>query len=409
MRVLVLSSTFPSAMQPNLGVFVRERMRRVAERCEVVVVAPVPWFPFNGMIRGARWDAVPAVERQYGLAVYHPRFLSIPRYLKWLDGFLYACSLVPFLRRLRKEFPFDLIDAHFAYPDGLAARVLGKIFRRPVMITVRGSIVRLSRSWPHRLQMQWALGGAAGVVTVSQSLKQLAMRLGLAEWRIRVISNGVDSRVFQPRDRALARRACGLAGDRRVVLTVGGIYEDKGQHLVLEALPQILARHPAFLYVMIGEMRRDRYRARLDALIERHGLQRHVLFAGGRPHQELAHWYAASDLFCLATRSEGWANVLLEALACGVPVVSTDVGGNPEIVGDERLGLLVPYGDRAALTAAILRALGTEWDRSAMAAYARRHSWDRVADDVTDEMSRVLSLDTGTLPSVATAATPSRR
>ena len=131
MRVLVLSSVFPNFKQPTLGVFVRERMKRVAKECDVVVVAPVPWFPFTSFLR-RQWTGIPPVEEQEGLRVLHPRFLSVPGVLKWLDGVLYAVSLLLFLLRLRKRFAFDLIDAHFAYPDGMAAVLLGRVFRCPV-------------------------------------------------------------------------------------------------------------------------------------------------------------------------------------------------------------------------------------------------------------------------------------
>jgi hypothetical protein len=112
--VLVLSFTFPNAKQPALGVFVRERIRRIAAQCEVVVAAPVPWFPFNRLIRGEQWAEIAPVERHEGLEVRHPRFFCIPRYLKWLDGVLYAVSLTPFVWRLRRSFPFDVIDTTFA-------------------------------------------------------------------------------------------------------------------------------------------------------------------------------------------------------------------------------------------------------------------------------------------------------
>jgi teichuronic acid biosynthesis glycosyltransferase TuaC len=386
MRALVLSSVFPNAVQPTLGVFVQERLRRVAERCDVRVVAPVTWFPLNGLIRGRHLDAIPATESQHGLEVLHPRFFCVPRYLKWLDAATYAASLLPMLRRLRERFAFDLIDAHFAYPDGAAAVMLGKALRVPVMITLRGSIVRLSRYPLHRPQLQWALRGASRIVSVSESLKRVAVGLGIEPSRIRVIPNGVDATRFAPVDRASARRACGLPEDRTILLAVGGIYEGKGHHLVVEALASLVRRHPDLLYVMVGrEQAGDRYRGELERVIAARGLTRHVLFAGARLHDELPAWYAAADLFCLATRSEGWANVLLESLACGVPVVTTDVGGNAEIVRGGQDGILVPHGQPEALVRAIDAALQRDWDRSELVRHARGHHWDRVADAVVEE------------------------
>lgn len=375
MRVLVLSSTFPNLSQPTRGVFVRERIRRLARRCDVVVVAPIPWFPLNRLLRSDR-AGVARAEDQDGLRVYHPRFFSLPRYGKFLDGFFYALSLVPFLVGLRRHFAFEIIDAHFAFPDGLAATLLGRVFRCPVVVTLRGSIVRLSRYRLHRPQLRWVLARADRVTAVSESLAQVASQLGLPHARVRVIPNGVDGSTFVPLERTPARGLIGLADDRRVLLTVAGVYEGKGQHTVIEALPSVLAHHRNVVYVMVGSPRPgDSYRRRLEEMIGRLGLRDHVYFAGPRPHAELPRWFSAAAVTVLATRSEGWPNVLLESLACGTPVVATRVGGTPEIVRDGQDGFLVPYGDGPALAQALRAALGADWNRSALAQRARTFDW----------------------------------
>jgi glycosyltransferase involved in cell wall biosynthesis len=298
------------------------------------------------------------------------------------------------MARLRQEFPFDLIDAHFAYPDGLAAVLLGKLFRVPVMITLRGSIVRLSQYPIHRPQLRWTLRHAAGIAAVSQSLRQEAVTLGIRKDRIHVIPNGVDTDRFFPRDRQSARVACGLPSDRMVLLSVGGITEGKGQHLVMDAMSQLVASYPDLLYVMVGAERRgDPFRRCLERRIAAHKLQDHVYLAGQRPHTELPAWYASADLFCLATRSEGWANVLLESLACGIPVVTTNVGGNPEIIRENRDGILVIPGDSRRLATAIETALQRGWDREGMVAYARNHCWERAAEEVLKMFCSLLSQD----------------
>lgn len=391
MRVLVLSSVFPNSRRPTLGVFVRERTRRLAQRCDVRIVAPIPWFPLNDLVRGGHWSGIPRHEDQGGLRVCHPRVFSIPRYLKPLDAMLYASSLVPSLRRLRREFPFQMIDAHFVYPDGVAAVLLGKVFRVPVVITLRGSIVRLANYALHRPQLRWALDRADRVLAVSESLKTVAVSLGIPDRKIRVVPNGVDTDRFRPGDRLAARAACGLPANRTILLGVGGISESKGHHLVVDALAELVRRDPRLLYVMVGgEPPGDGYRRALERAIDARGLREHVRFAGIRPHDELPRWYAAADLFCLATRSEGWANVLLEAIATGLPVVTTHVGGNAEIVREDRDGLLVPFGDHRALVTAIERALGLAWDRSDMVAYASRHGWDRAAATVFEELTHLV-------------------
>jgi len=394
MRVLVLSSTFPNTQQPTRGIFVRHRIRGLAKRCDLVVVAPVPWFPLNRWLRAER-DAVPVFEDQQGLRVYHPRFFSLPRYGKFLDGALYFLSLIRFVARLRRTFPFEVIDAHFAFPDGLAATLLARFFNCPVVITLRGSIVRLSGYRFHRPQLRWALSRADRVTAVSQSLKGVAVGLGIPADRVRVIPNGVDSTAFSPMAQREARLLCGLPESATVLLTVAGIYEGKGQHTVVDLLPSLMARFPKAIYVMIGAPRPgETYQRRLQASVRRLGLDRQVLFVGPRPHTELRQWFSAADVSVLATQSEGWPNVLLESMACGTPVVATRVGGAPEIVRNGEDGFLVPYGDPIALCDALLLALDRSWDRSALVRRSQHFDWNESVEGALEELNAALKRPT---------------
>jgi glycosyltransferase involved in cell wall biosynthesis len=356
------------------------------------VVAPVPWFPMNRLIRGDRWSGIPALETPPGLPpIRHPRFFCIPRHFKHLDGLLYAMSLLPVLVRLRRRFPFEVIDAQFDYPDGVGGVLLAKMLRCPVVVTLRGSLVRLAGYPLHRFQLRWALRAADRVVSVSQSLKDTAVAIGVRSDRIRVVSNGVDTERFFPMSRAESREALRLPADRCIILSIGGLNEGKGHHHVIEALPAILRRHPDLLYVIVGGGQPgNTYRPVLERMVRDASLESHVLLAGERTHDEIPRWIGAADLFCLATRSEGWSNVLLEALACGRPVVSTQVGGNAEIVTGDHLGLLVPYGDRTALERALLDGLHRRWEPETLAGHARRHSWDVTADQVLEELTRLV-------------------
>ena len=387
MRVLVLSSTFPSATEPNRGIFIFERIRRLARRCEVVVVSPVPWFPGNRWIRGAK-TMLPAIETIGGLTVYHPRILSIPRYGKFMDATLYALSLLPFLARLRRSFPFDVVDSHFEYPDAVAGTLLAKIFRRPASVTLRGKLIRAAGYRLHRPQLRWMLERADRVIAVSAYLRREAEKLGIPADRVRVIRNGVDADRFGPMDRAEARRLCGLPVDRPVLLTVGGLESHKGQHTVVDALPALLRHQPDLVYAMVGGSRvGDPFAEELEATVARLGLSDHVRFVGPRPHAELRQWFGAADLFVLLTKSEGWPNVVLESLACGTPVVATRVGGVPEIVREGQDGLLVPYQDVPAFQDAVLKGLAADWDREAIVRYAHSLDWDEVVEAVFGELT----------------------
>lgn len=381
--LVVFSSLFPSAARPGAGLFIRERMFRVAQQRPLAVVSPQPWFPGQALIRGLRpgyRPQAPALEIQQGIRVYHPRFLALPGLLRRFDGLSMAlCSFV-LLRRLRRQ-GARLIDAHFAYPDGEAAIRLGRFLDLPVTITLRGTEVPHSRNPALRPRLARALKAAARVFAVSDSLRRLALDLGVAAEKTEVVGNGVDTARFHPVDRAAARRRYRLPADAQLLISVGALVERKGMHRVIDSLPALLERHPNLHYLVVGGSSPEGdMRAELEAQAARLGLAGRVHFLGAVPPDELKGPLSASDVFVLATRNEGWANVFLEAMACGLPVVTTAVGGNAEVVCREELGRVVPFGDAAALQQALHAALDTDWDRAAIVEHARANRWDgRVA------------------------------
>jgi glycosyltransferase involved in cell wall biosynthesis len=382
-RVLVLSSVYPNASQPAFGTFVRQRVRAAARHCAVEVVAPVPWFPFNRIIRGSERSDVPHEEVDGGLRVHHPRVLSLPAVGKSLDAFFYFLSILVFVRRLRRRFAFDVIDAHFTYPDGVAAVLLGKALGCPVMLTVRGNEVVWQEFRLHRWQMQFALR-RAHVVAVSNPMCDLALRLGAR--KVRVIANGIDAKLFFHRDQDAAREALDLPRGRPIVVSVGGFVADKGHELVVELLPKLRQTQPSVLYVAVGNPGGGESRLhQVRESVQRHGLEDCVRLIVARPHEEIGMWLAAADVFCLATRREGCPNAILEALACGLPVVTTDIPANREIIREGENGFLVPYFDGAAFRAALERALERDWDRAAISATMTR-TWEDVGAQAAVEL-----------------------
>jgi teichuronic acid biosynthesis glycosyltransferase TuaC len=382
-ELVVFSSLFPSGVRPGAGLFIRERMFRVAQHRPLVVVSPQPWFPGQSLIRllrpGYRPQA-PALEIQQGIRVYHPRFLSIPGMLRQFDGWSMALGSFLLLKRLKAE-GARLIDAHFAYPDGEAATRLGHWLDLPVAITLRGTEVPHSKNPALRPRLARTLKAAAHVFSVSDSLRRLAVELGAAKEKAEVVGNGVDTERFHPVDRTAARSKYGIPENAQVLVSVGALVERKGMHRVIDCLPQLIKHHPNLRYLIVGGGSPEGdNRAELTAQVARLGLAGHVHFLGALPPDELKWPLSASDVFVLATRNEGWANVFLEAMACGLPVVTTDVGGNAEVVCRDELGGVVPYGDAAALQQALDAALDKDWDRAAILDYARANQWDtRVA------------------------------
>lgn len=382
-RIVVYSSLFPNAAQPNAGLFIRERMFRVGRRLPLVVVSPKPWFPGQALIRRFRphYRPMPArSEVQDGITVLFPRFLALPGLLRGLDSLFMALGSFLTLRRLKRQ-GYNLIDAHFAYPDGHAAVRLGRWLGLPVTVTLRGTEVPHSRNPALRPKLQAVFRGAAKVIAVSDSLRQLALSLGLPADKAVVVGNGVDTDKFQPVDRQAARRRFNLPAGAKCLITVGALVERKGFHRVIDCLPELISRHPELHYLIVGGASPEGdLSAELRAQVARLDLADRVHFLGPVPPEELKWPLSAADVFVLATRNEGWANVILEAMAVGLPVVATDVGGNREVVATADLGTIVPFDDHARLVEALDAALRRPWDHAAILAYARDNDWEgRVA------------------------------
>ena len=390
MKVLVLTTVFPNCKQPTLGTFVRERMFRVAKECELKVVAPVPWFPFAGYLKPNYRPIVPRNEIQQGIEVYHPRFFSVPGVLKCLDGFFFFLSLLSPLRRIRDDFDFDIIDAHFAYPEGLGAVLLARFFDRPVTITLRGTIVPLSKYLLRRVQIIYALRKATKVFSVSNSLKEKAVSLGIESSKILPIPNGVDTEKFFPMPKDEARHELGLPFDRKIIISVGGLVKRKGFHRVLAVLPEVTEKYKEILYVIVGgpTVEGD-FGPELKKQVKELHLDGHVRFTCPLPHDQVRIWLNAADIFCLATSNEGWANVFFEAMACGKPVVATKVGGNKEVIKSRDYGILVDLDDQKQLKDAIIEALEKKWDHGKIIEYASENNWENVARKVLQEFKKI--------------------
>lgn len=388
-HVVVFSTLFPNAAAPHAGLFIRERMFRVAQWLPLTVVAPVPWFPFQFLVRRWRPNFRPSVqhrEQQSGIDVLHCRFLSFPGIFKRLDGVLLALGSLPTLWRLKRKGRLDVIDAHFGYPDGHAATLLGRWLGVPVTVTLRGTEVRHAATPAIAPRLRRALGRAERIFSVSTSLSELALGLGVAPDKVRVVGNGVDTARFYPLPQSQARAALRIPADAKVLISVGGLTERKGFHRVIELLPELRERFPGLIYLVVGGASAEGdWRARLERMACERGVASIVRFLGVVEPDALRLPLSAADVFVLATRNEGWANVFLEAMACGVPVVTTDVGGNREVVCRPELGTIVPFGDRAALLVALSAALGRRWDHEALVAYARDNEWSKRVAELVEE------------------------
>jgi glycosyltransferase involved in cell wall biosynthesis len=337
MKLLFVSNLFPNAAEPVRGVFNAQQVAALSKLCEVTVVAPT--------------SQIMPDENRTGVKVIHPKFFHVPVLSRPFNGRLFARTIEPVIRNER----FDIALASWAYPDAHGVMLVAEKLKFPFATTVLGSDVNVFFENPTRKQQILRALRASRVVFAKS--KALQARL-VAEGIESVIDyNGIDREKFQPRDRAEACRQLGIDPKLRRVLYVGNLLPVKG--------PTVLAR--------AAEQVKDIEVVFVGSGLEKIATGRSI---GARPHEEIPLWMNASDVLCLPSLNEGLPNVALEAMACGLPVVASRVGGVPEIVREGVNGFLVPPSDSKALAEALRRALDTKWDHEAIRASVSQFDWD---------------------------------
>ena len=367
MRVLTFTTLFPNVANPNHGIFVENRLRHLLRTgaVESTVLAPVAWLP-------GRHRPVPSEETRGGLRVLHPRWTPIPAIgMSVSPWILYAYAERALSRLVRNGCTFDLIDAHYFYPDGIAAVWLGRRFGLPVVVTARGSDVT---QFPHyavpRRLIRDAARQSGAVITVSAGLRDALIGLGVAPDKITVLRNGVDLDVFKPMNRMECRRAFDAEG--RLLVSVGSLIERKGHHRTIAALAHL----PDWHLLIAGE---GPERSRLTSLAHSLGVASRVTLLGSLPHARLPVLYNAADLSMLSSSREGWANVLLESMACGTPVIASPITGNPEVVQSPAAGRIAEENSPAGLAKAVRDWEATQPDRRLTRSYAERFGWEETS------------------------------
>lgn len=375
MKLLTFTSLYPNAENPSHGVFVENRLVHLVGngRVSSLVIAPVPWFPFRHP-RFGRYGAfarVPGFEQRRGIEIRHPRFLAIPGLGGLTAPFAMALAARAALsKRIAAGERFDAIDAHYFFPDGVAAALLGQWFGLPVVITARGSDINVIARGPLAGRMiRWAAGTAVSVIAVSRALRQAIIDLGVEASKVVVLRNGIDTDRFSPLDRPAARRALGLAPEAPAIVSVGRLVALKGHDLVIDAM----LRLPGVHLLIAGD---GPERIALEARARRLGIAGRVHFLGQVRHDDLPGVYSAADALVLASSNEGWPNVLLEAMACGTPVVATDVGGCSEVVTAPEAGTIVRERSADAIATALKGLFANPPDRAATRRHAERYGWD---------------------------------
>lgn len=382
-RVLSLSTVFPNPSEENLGLFVRARLLHMSALLPIRVVAPVASVDYAAR----RWGTagIPRSRVDESLQVYHPRWFYPPR-AGVATAFFLAARLLPLLRRIRREYPFTVIDSHFGHPEGIAACLLSGWLGVPFTITLRGNETMHARSAGRHRGLRWAFARAAAVITVSEDLRRFAVTMGAEERRTRTVPNGIDGRVFYPRPYRETRARLGFS-EAPAIVSAGYLIERKGHHRVIRSLAELRRQgSQAELWIVGGGGREGHFEEKIRAEVKEHGLEAAVHFTGVVKPPVLAEYMSAADVFCLASSREGWPNVVNEALACGAPAVASNVGGVTDMIPRADYGMVVPAGDQAALTAALGAALGRSWNREEIAAWGGSRSWGRVAAEAAETL-----------------------
>ena len=376
-RLLFVSNLFPDAAEPYRGLDNATVLHHLRAHYEIRVISPRPWLP----LRSKGWPKKPRLIDE----TFEPVFVRSP-YLPKIGGLanhrLMALALRAPLRRLQDRFPWDRVLGSWLYPDGWALQktVSSITPKAPVTIIAQGSDVHAYlKSAPRRRAIIDTLDQVQGTITRSRSLAELLAQTGADPAKLHPISNGVDTLLFHPDNRAEVRRELNLDPAEVVLLFVGNFLPVKDPLRLVEHFKHLIARLPAhrLRLVMIGK-------GPLETAVDEHilaaGLQDRIQRTGPLLADSVARWMRAADLLCMTSRNEGLPNVILEAQACGLPVLSTAVGGLHEVVDEPWKGSLTPLNDLSAWEAAACRLIEQPLDRQRIAALGSTRTWTATAE-----------------------------
>lgn len=362
MRVLILSHLYPNTTNPVYGIFVHEQVQElVRQGCEVRVVSPVPWSPIPVRWLKDKWGAyarIPLRTVRDGITVYHPRYVSFPqaRFFEH-SGWFYYLGVRKTIERIHRAFPFDIVHAHVALPDGYGALLLKKSYNKPLIVTIHGLDVMITiyRNARCRKNVDKVFGTATRVICVSTALKNFCLQVNdTDETRFRVIPNG-----FSPWKRFHDHTFLKDKYQGKVILlTVGYLIKRKAHEYVIQALQESIKRMPNLVYLIVGEGPEEDY---LKRLVDRLRLNDYVEFCGRKDRETVMEYMSICDLFVMPSWDEAFGVVYLEAMGHGKPVIACRGQGIEDVIVDGKTGLLVKPKDLDSLKEAMIRLLS---DRS---------------------------------------------
>ena len=372
MRIALVTPMLPVPHDQTRGRYIHETARSLARLAQVRVYFQSVRYPrLPGMKpKSFLHGHVPEDYTLDGVDVEAFDYPAFPVVSRGLNGFVSAAALKPRIAAFKP----DVLLSFWVYPDGYAAMRVARALGVPSVVGALGSDIHV-RDGLNAWFTRRTIHGVDALLTVSEAMRRSAIgEYGARPDRVHTIVNGFNTAIFGPTDQAQARRDLGVGADEQLVVYVGRFVEEKGLRELVTAAQRLTSRNERFRLVLIGD---GVMKAQLMGLVEGAELKGKVYLPGGLPPEKVAQWIGASDVLTLPSWSEGYPNVVVEAVACGRPVVATDVGGTNEILNDAN-GILIPPRDAAVLEAALERALAHRWDHAAIAA-AMKRSWDDVA------------------------------
>lgn len=369
-KILILTHTFPTKYNPIASIFLLNQLSELKKYCDIKVIFPHGYVPKIKILNPYhRFSKIPSEERISGIIVYHPKYFMIPRVifgLKFLNIYLSIESVFSYLAskkiadKIAEEWNPDIIHMHGTLSEGWLAKRLKRKYKKPFLVTVYGEdITRLSKEMLSSSIIKSNLNEADAIICQSEFLKKEIENLGLRDARFSIIPMGAKMDRFMPQDKYRERKLLGLPKDKKIIVFVGHLIPRKGVEYLIRAIKIASEKDKGILCCIVGTCH---MRGRLQSLSSELGLSEYVRFMGQKNHEEVPHYINACDVLVLPSLNEGLPVVLCEALACGKPVVATNVAGNPEIVNDD-VGFLVNPKDEKELAEKIKLALNKKWDR----------------------------------------------
>jgi len=399
MNIIIFSNLFPNKLEPERGNFIALMVSKLAKIAKAQVISPLPWFPNLSLLKKipllwqwAIFSEIPYKDNYKNIQVHYPKYFFLPKIGFIFQPITIIISTYYQLRKIKKDNNVDIINAHWIFPDAVSAVYISRLLRIPCVVSARGcDINKYSASYFRRKLINWTLHNSDHITVVSNALKESIINIyNIDKNKITIIPNGVDESIFHLMDQDTCRNALDLTLKSKILLFVGQLHPVKNIATMLKALA-IIKNNKKLIFntIIIGA---GPLEFELKKLASDLGLtSSEVDFKGQQTHTDVATYFGAADLLCLPSLREGRPNVVIEALATGLPVVASNVGGIPELINSSN-GALVSPSDEIELAKAISVSMDKNWDRSEIASTQSASSWDSCAKQYLDLFTKVLKL-----------------